>query len=68
MAIGSLVVWIIFASGKNLEVSHDLTQPSIPTSLFLDCDKAFRELDWKPKIDLAEGIRLTLEWYKENIK
>jgi UDP-glucose 4-epimerase len=31
-------------------------------------DKAFRELGWKPKIDLEAGIRKYIHWYRESVK
>lgn len=58
---------IISHSGKNLEMVHDLSKPTIPTSLFLDCTKAKKLLDWEPETDLDEGIIKTLKWYRENI-
>jgi len=62
-----LVKKIISASERPLAVKHDLSKPTIKTSLFLDCTKAFKELGWKPQISLDEGIKRTLAWYKENI-
>ena len=44
---------------------HDLSKPTVPTSLFLDCSKAKLELGWTPKHSLDEGISKTLNWYKE---
>ena len=32
-----------------------------------DVTKARRELDFQPQIDLREGLRLTVAWYKENM-
>lgn len=64
--IKDLVQMIIEASGKNLKIEHDLSAPSIPISLSLDCTKAYEELDWAPKVGLADGIRRTLEWYRDN--
>ena len=57
---------IITHSGKNLEVVHDLSKPTIPTSLFLDCTKAKETLGWEAETDLDTGIVKTLNWYKEN--
>jgi len=57
---------IITHSGKNLEIVHDLSKPTIPTSLFLDCTKAKEKLDWEVETDLDTGIIKTLNWYKEN--
>ena len=33
--------------------------------LNLDSQKAFKELDWKPILNLDQSIELTAEWYKE---
>ncbi|MCC6126732.1 MAG: dTDP-glucose 4,6-dehydratase [Pirellulales bacterium] len=32
----------------------------------IDAGKIRRELGWSPRLDFAEGIRLTVEWYLEN--
>ncbi len=58
---------IVAASGKNLTIEHDLSQPSIKTSLFLDCSLAKKELGWEAKVDLDSGIKETIKWWKENI-
>jgi len=65
--IKDLVRKIIEVSGKDLEMHHDLSKPTVPTSLFLDCTKAKNELGWEPKHSLEEGLRKALKWYKENI-
>ena len=61
-----LINKIIEHSGKQLTIKHDLSKPTIPTSLFLDCTKAKELLNWQPKVDIDEGIKKTLKWYKEN--
>jgi nucleoside-diphosphate-sugar epimerase len=58
---------IIAASGKELKIEHDLTAPTIKTSLCLDCSLAEKELGWKPKVSLGDGIQRTLAWWQENI-
>jgi nucleoside-diphosphate-sugar epimerase len=58
---------IIEHSGRELEMVHDLSKPTIPTSLFLNYNKAKEVLGWEPKIDLDNGIIKTLNWYKENV-
>lgn len=66
--IKDLVSKIITHSGKQLEMVHDLSKPTVPTSLFLDCSRAKKLLNWGPKHTLDEGIKKTLTWYKANIK
>ena len=67
VSVNNIVQAIINHSGKQLTVEHDLTAPTIPTSLYLDCSKAKRELGWEPKVGLYEGIQKTLAWYRENV-
>jgi UDP-glucose 4-epimerase len=33
----------------------------------LDFSKAKKELGWRPKYDLDEGLKKTIEWFKENL-
>jgi nucleoside-diphosphate-sugar epimerase len=65
--IKDLVSKIINCSGRSLNIKHDLTKPTIPTSLFLDCSYAKEKLDWEPAHSLEEGLTKTLQWYRENI-
>lgn len=64
--IKHLVEKVIECSGKELKIQHDLTKPSVPTSLFLDCSKAKEELGWQPEHTLEQGLSKTIEWYKKN--
>jgi len=64
--VKDVVSKIITHSGKDLEMVHDLSKPTIPTSLFLNCKKAKDLLDLEPRTTLDEGIKKTIKWYKEN--
>ncbi|MCO6509338.1 MAG: GDP-mannose 4,6-dehydratase [Aridibacter famidurans] len=35
---------------------------------YLDCSKAQKLLDWKPNYERREGLRLTVEWYKQYLE
>jgi GDP-L-fucose synthase len=65
ISVNELVAKIIDASGRKLEIRHDLTKPTIKTSLWLDCAKAERELGWTPRTTLDDGIRKTIAWWRE---
>jgi len=64
--IKNLVKKVIQCSGRNLEIKHDLTKPTVPTSLFLDCSKAKKDFNWEPSHTLEQGLRKTIDWYLEN--
>ena len=63
--VKDLVAKIIAASGRNLEIRHDLSKPTIPTSVFFDCSKARRDLGWTPTTDLHSGIAKTIAWWND---
>jgi GDP-L-fucose synthase len=66
--VRELVRKIVEHSGKDLKIEHDVTKPTVRTSLCLDCTKAKQQIGWQPKVSLDEGIRKTLQWYRENKK
>ena len=67
ISIRDLVHKIIDLSGEKIDVNYDTSQPTIKTSLALDCSKANTELGWKPKTSLDEGIQRSILWWKNNI-
>lgn len=67
VAVSDLVKKIVSASGKKLKIVYDLSKPTIPTTLSLDCEKAKTILGWTPKISIEAGIKMTLDWYKKSI-
>jgi nucleoside-diphosphate-sugar epimerase len=67
ISINNLVKKIIKISKKKLKIKYDLTKPTIPTYLSVNCDLAKKKLGWKPKIKLEDGIKSTIGWWKENI-
>ena len=63
--IKDLVNKVIECSGKQLEIIHDLSKPTVPTSLFLDCNYVKDKLGWEPKHTLEQGISNTLKWWNK---
>ena len=67
ISIKDLVGKIVKASGKKFEVEHDLSKPTIKTSLSINSLLAEKKIGWSPKVDLDEGIAKTIRWWRENI-
>jgi nucleoside-diphosphate-sugar epimerase len=65
--VKDVITKIIEHSGRELEMVHDLSKPTIPTSLYLNYTKAREVLGWEPEVDLDNGIIKTINWYKENV-
>ena len=65
--IRELVRRIVSASGRDLSIEHDLGQPTIPTTICLDCAKANKAFGWAPGVPLEEGISRTIAWWRKNI-
>jgi nucleoside-diphosphate-sugar epimerase len=67
VSIKELVKKIIAASGNDLKMEHDLSKPTIKTSLCLDTTKAQELLGWQRRVSLEDGIQKTMKWYRENM-
>jgi len=60
---------VIKASGKNLTVSHKLEGVELGVKgRRCDSTKAYDILNWKPKVSLDEGIKITYDWIFNHIK
>ncbi|AMA61465.1 CDP-glucose 4,6-dehydratase [Bradyrhizobium sp. CCGE-LA001] len=63
--VGTVVDHLIALWGDGARWTADAgPHPHEAAYLRLDCAKARSELGWKPRLDLAEGLRLTVDWYK----
>ena len=52
---------------KDISIIYDTSQPTIKTSLYLDCGLAKNELNWSPTVSIEDGVSKTLEWWRKNI-
>ncbi len=67
VTIRGLVERIVAASGRKLRLEHNLSRPTIPFNLTLDCTRARARLGWEPTIALDDGIARTVAWWREHI-
>lgn len=66
ITINNLVKKIVKISKKKINIKNDLSKKSLSIKIFLNCQKAYLDFGWKPKINLDIGIKKTLNWYKNN--
>lgn len=63
--VGTVVDHLIALWGDGARWTADAgPHPHEAAYLRLDCAKARSELGWRPQLDLAQGLRLTVDWYK----
>nr|WP_256464264.1 CDP-glucose 4,6-dehydratase [Bradyrhizobium sp. 44] len=63
--VGTVVEHLIAQWGEGAHWTADAgPHPHEAAYLRLDCEKARKQLDWTPRLDLAQGLRLTVDWYK----
>ena len=51
-----------------VEIEYKEARPGDYSGAIVSADKAGRELGWKPKVDIEEGIKRYIEWYKSSLK
>jgi len=66
LPINELVKKIMEVSGKSFKIKHNLDKPSIKSNISLTSKIAKDEYNWSPKVDIDEGIRKTLDWYRKH--
>lgn len=59
---------IIAVAKRNLKIYFNTDRPSVNFTVYLDNKLARNELDWSPKVELDTGIRLCLDFWKENVR
>jgi len=52
--------------GKKIQVARDDWRPGDQKVFYADIRKAERELDWKPKIGVEQGVEMLFSWVQEN--
>jgi nucleoside-diphosphate-sugar epimerase len=65
--IKDAVNMILEIVGYKPRLFYDTSKPEGPFSRALDVSLAKKLLGWTPKIDLREGLEMTIRWMKQNI-
>tara|TARA_B100000029_G_scaffold488894_1_gene546058 strand:+ start:2369 stop:3397 length:1029 start_codon:yes stop_codon:yes gene_type:complete len=55
-----------FKMGKNVKIKYVKDRPGHDFRYALDCKKIRKNLKWKTKINLKEGLENTFQWYLNN--
>jgi UDP-glucose 4-epimerase len=53
--------------GHEVEIRRAPKRPGDIYLTYFDCSKAHRELGWKAEVGLEEGLRLTINYFKESL-
>jgi UDP-glucose 4-epimerase len=68
VTLNDLLGRIETAVGASIKTDYQPGRPyDVPVSV-LDNSLASQELDWKPKVSLEEGLKLTAEWMKRSMQ
>ena len=63
-----IIKLIIKLSNKRLKIFHNLNKPSIGINILVSNSKAKKQYNWRPKINIKNGILKTIQWYRKNYK
>ncbi len=55
-------------NNKSANVTYDSSKPTMLPKRLINTDRIREKCDWKPKISLREGLKLTIDWYQEFYK
>ncbi len=68
ISINNILKTIIDIDGRNLKIEHNLTKPEGQKRRAADTKKMIEILNWQPRTPFREGIRKTMEWYKQQAR
>nr|MBI5455844.1 SDR family NAD(P)-dependent oxidoreductase [Candidatus Levybacteria bacterium] len=68
ISIKDLINKIIKISGMNTKIEFDTSKPDGSPRRNCDNKKAITKISFKPTVKLDEGLKKTIEWYKEYAK
>lgn len=66
-SVNALYQGLVKEIGHEVEIRRAPKRPGDIYLTYFDCSKAHRELGWKAEVGLEEGLRLTVNYFKENL-
>jgi len=66
-SVNTLYQSLVNEVGHEVEIRRAPKRPGDIYLTYFDCKKAQRELGWKAEIGLEEGLRMTVNYFKENL-
>jgi len=66
-SVNALYQNLVNEIGHEVEIRRAPKRPGDIYLTYFDCGKAQRELGWKAETDIKEGMRLTVNYFKENL-
>ncbi len=67
-SVKEIINKMVKISKKKLSLNFDNSKPSIKSKMSISSNKAYKDLGWKPEIDIDKGINKTFKWWKDNFK
>lgn len=67
ISIKDLINLIVEFSGFKGKIIWDTSKPDGQPRRCLDTEKAYKEFNFKAKTNFEEGLKKTIEWYREFI-
>jgi GDP-L-fucose synthase len=59
---------IQISHNHDIEVKFDTSKPTMIPIRMIDISKIKKEISWKPKISIYDGLKKTYEWYSETYR
>lgn len=66
-SVNALYRGLVNEIGHEVEIKRAPKRPGDIYLTYFDCSKAQRELGWKAEVGLEEGLRLTVDYFKESL-
>ena len=66
VSLNAIISWIEGHLGKKARIDRKPLYKADMKSTWADISKAECLLDWKPEISVEEGLRLTVDWHRNN--